>query len=60
MLTFLGLINYVQEDCHRTHLVELLSFFVEINFFPAYKGGENAEAEEKESLGQVLPSAVPL
>lgn len=24
----------------RTHLVEFLSFFVEINFFPGYKGGE--------------------
>lgn len=56
---FPGLMNYVKEDRHGTHLVELLSFFVEI-FFPGYKGGENAEVEGKDSLGQVLPSAVPL
>lgn len=57
---FPGLMNFVKEDCHGTHLAELLSFFVEIIFFPGYKGGENAEVEGKDSVGQVLPSAVPL
>lgn len=30
---FPGLMNYVKEDYHGTHLVKLLSFFVEIIFF---------------------------